>query len=127
MSADGHAAYMDSAHAGRRAAEGSSHSIDLLANVADTLSQDDRNTFVGLGFTVVPRTPFVPLQIVAERLRHFGDAEGLLWRSGKPELYSSQLVDNDGMLVLVGGVMLLAAFDELIDLQNPLLSTNDSR
>ena len=69
----------------------------------------------------------MPLQNVAERLRHFGDAEGLLWRSGKPELYSSQLVDNDGMLVLVGGVMLLAAFDELIDLQKLLLSTKDSR
>jgi len=36
-------------------------------------------------------------------------------------------VDYDGMLVLVGDVMLLAAFDELIDLQNLLLSTNDSR
>ena len=75
---DWHDAVMSFAHAARMAAEGSSHSIDLLANVAVTLSQDERDTFAGLGFTVVPRTPFVPLKEVDERLRQFGDSGGLL-------------------------------------------------
>ena len=61
---DWHVAFMDSAHAGRKAAEESSDSFDLLAIVPDALSQDDRDTFGGFGFTVVPRPPFLPLRKV---------------------------------------------------------------
>ena len=114
---DWHAVYMDSAHAGRMAAEESFHSIDLLANVAVTLSQDDRDTSAGLGFTVVPRTPFVPLKEVDERLRQFGDSGGLLWRSGKPET----------LLFTARGLRWHVVFGWRRDLQNLLLSTNDSR
>ena len=39
--------------------------------------QDDRDTFAGFGFTIVPRPPFLPLK-GRELLRQFGIAEGLL-------------------------------------------------
>ena len=51
--------------------------VDLLAIVPDALSQDDRDTFAGFGFTIVPRPPFLPLK-GRELLRQFGIAEGLL-------------------------------------------------
>ena len=57
-----HDAFMGFAHAAREAAEKSSDSIDLLAIVLDALSQDDRDTFAGVGFTFLPRPPFVPLK-----------------------------------------------------------------
>ena len=68
---------MGSARAGRKAAEESSHSIDLLAIVPDALSQDDRDTFACFFVTVLPRPPFLPLK-GRELLRQFGIAEGLL-------------------------------------------------
>jgi len=55
---DWHVAFVDSAHAGRKTAEESSESFDLLAIVPDALSQDVRDTFVGFGLSVVPRPPF---------------------------------------------------------------------
>ena len=50
--------------------------------------------------------------------------EGYCEEAENLKLYSSK---HDGMLFLVGDVTVLAAFDELIDLQKLLLSTNDSR
>ena len=82
---DWHVAFMGSAHAGRKAAEESSHSIDLLAIVPDALSQDDRDTFAGFGFTVVPRPPFLPLREVENS---FGSSEllkGCCEEAGEPE------------------------------------------
>ena len=122
---DWHDAFMSFAHAARKAAEEISHSIDLLAIVPDALSQDDRDTFAGFGFTVLPRSPFVPLKEVENA---FGSSEMLKGCCGEAKnlkLYASQLVDYDGVLVLDGDVMLLGAFGELVDLQNPLLGTND--
>ena len=61
---DWHVAFVNTAHAGRKAAEESSDSFDLLAIAPDALSQDDRDTFAGFGFTVVPWPPFLPLREV---------------------------------------------------------------
>ena len=59
---DWHDAFTGFAHAARKAAEKNSHSIDLLAIVPDAVSQDDRDSYAGAGFTVLPRPPFVPLK-----------------------------------------------------------------
>ena len=122
---DWHDAFMGFAHTARKAAEKSYHSIDLLAILPDALSQDDRVTFAGDGFTVLPRPPFVPLKEVGNT---FGSSELLKGCCGEAEnlkLYASELVDCDLVLVLDDDVMRLGAFDELVDLQNPLLDTND--
>ena len=106
---DWHDAFMGFAHAARKAAEKSSHSIDLLAIVPDALSQDDRDTFAGFGFTVLPRPPFVPLKEVENA---FGSSEMLKGCCGAAEnlkLYASELVDYDPVLVLDGDVMLLGS------------------
>ena len=104
---------MGSAHAGRKAAEESSDSFDLLAIVPDALSQDDRDTFAGFVFSVVPRPPFLPLREVENS---FGSSELLKGGCEEAEsltLYASQLVDDNQMLVFGW------------HLQNPLLGTKD--
>jgi len=73
----------------------------------------------------VPRPPFLPLRGVENS---FGSSELLKGGCEEAEsltLYASQLVDYNQMLVLDGNVMILGAFDELVNLQNPLLGTND--
>ena len=88
--------------------------------VPDALSQDDRDTFAGFGFTIVPRPPFLPLREVENTFSNSELPKGCCEEAESLKLSASQLV-----LVLDGDVMLLGAFDELVDLQNPLLGTND--
>ena len=122
---DWHNAFMGFAHAARKAAEKSTHSIDLLAIVPDGLSQEDRDTFAGVGFTVLPRLPFEPLKEVENTCGSSELLKGCCGEAENQKLYASELVDYDLVLVLDGDVMRLGAFDELVDLQNSLLSTID--
>ena len=122
---DWHDGFMGFAHAARKAPVKSSHSIDLLAIVPAALSQDDRDTFAGVGFTVLPRPPFVPLKEVENAFGSSKLLKGCFGVAENLKLYASKLVDYDRVFVLDGDVMLLGAFDELVDLQNPLLGTSD--
>ena len=115
--ADWHVGFMGSARAGRKAAEESFHSIDILAIVPDALSQDETRLLVSASPSCLGH-PSCHSKVE----NSFGSSEllkGCCEEAESLKLYASQLV-----LVLDGNVMLLGAFDELVDLQNSLLGTN---
>jgi len=93
----------------------------------ESLSNEDRRTFAEMGFAVVAKPPFVPLDEVQNAFGRSEMQKGCCGDAENLKFYAAELVQYDFVLVVDGDIMMLRSFDELLDVDTKirLLGTYD--